>query len=256
MIIVKLLLFASVSLALQLVDEFSRCVVNVANHLPIAHDGTISVHHWDSVKTRNHWNDHVRWQDLSLTSESVVIDVGGHRTGLDSQVFHDRFKCRIHVYEPVPTYCAELATVMSSRSTVTVHCAGIGNENRTFFISESDLHEQSTFLATDHGGHGQIPIKIIDAADAFGSYTRDSNAIDVLNVNCEGCEWELFPRLIALPAVMRQIRRLQFSFHNYGPSGQFGERFALYCHIRVGLLKTHIPVRVMPWGWEVWSLRS
>jgi FkbM family methyltransferase len=232
---------------------YSLCVVDVANHLPIAQDGSISVHHWDSIKTRSYWNDYVRWQNLSLTKDSVVVDVGGHRTGLDTQMFHNKFACRIHVFEPVPAFCAELASALQGRPTINVNCVGIGRQNRTFFIDETQIKEQSTFLA---GGNGHIPITIVDAAHVFSALTQDFPLIDVVNANCEGCEWELFPRLITFPEIMKRVRRFQFSFHNYGASDKFGERFALYCRIRVGLTRTHNPMRVMPFGWEVWTLKE
>jgi len=136
----------------------------------------------------------------------------------------------------------------------TLHGYGLGRATRDVSIRTDQLAGQSTFVMEGGAGGGgsSVTLKIVDVVEELSTVmlARGVSQLDILHVNCEGCEWELFLRL-AETASFGKIAVIQVSFHNYGVDG-IGALVPKYCVIRDALLKTHTPVAVLPFGWERW----
>ena len=76
--------------------------------------------------------------------------------------------------------------------------------------------------------------------------------IDLLHVNCEGCEWEMFDNLIETK-VLETVRSVQFSSH-YFP--QVPNLLGRYCRVKEYLKQTHSMVYGQSFGWERWDMRQ
>lgn len=101
-----------------------------------------------------------------------------------------------------------------------------------------------------------VHMKIVDAGTEVKAYIGQQvpwGKIDLLHVNCEGCEYELLLRLVETD-MLRHISVLQVSFHNYGAKG-IGDLLPKYCLIRESLVKSHNNHSVLPFGWERWVLK-
>ena len=81
---------------------------------------------------------------------------------------------------------------------MTVHKYGLGDTTRTILLSEADLKGQGTFGMKDNEADEgkKIPLEIIDATTAFNNVTGGSGDLDLLHVNCEGCEYEMLENII------------------------------------------------------------
>ena len=109
----------------------------------------------------------------------------------------------MHIYEPVPDFYKNLEKVWSDHSAsnqwrVSVHNFGLGEENRTVLLSEADLRGQGTFgMKNTEEDEGQkIPLDIIEASVVVRNVTEGVEALDLLHVNCEGCEYEMLENII------------------------------------------------------------
>ena len=162
----------------------------------------------------------------------------------------------VHIYEPVPAFFTELQRNWAGTS-ATLHNVGLGSSARDAFINEKDLQGQATFVmgAPQTGAAGSSRMRILDGATELASFLHaGSPQIDILHLNCEGCEWDLLKRL-ASESLLHKIAVIQISFHNYGEHG-IGKLLFEYCLIREALLVTHSPSVAVPFAWERWVRRN
>ena len=78
---------------------------------------------------------------------------------------------------------------------------------------------------------------------------KGSDTIDLLHVNREGCEWEMFDNLIETK-VLESVKSVQFSAHYFS---QVPNLFYRYCKLKEALSKTHKMVYGQSFGWERWD---
>ena len=81
--------------------------------------------------------------------------------------------------------------------------------------------------------------------------TNYKDTVDLLHVNCEGCEWEMFENIIE-HNLQTHIRIIKIGAHYFDQVGDIAER---YCKIRETLNRTHYMVYGKPWAWERWDRR-
>ena len=263
-----------------LTPEFRLCMIDVGRYLPISPSGQLVAHHYDASTGK--WNEAQRFDSFDsygLPPSPLILDVGGNTNASDSARFRAIFpSSTIHIYEPVPAYSSQLEENWRGVQGVHVHKYGLGGSSRDIAFDDGALRGQSTFIMdadkTAAAGAGAAAAAIADAAAAAGAaetgalapgYMRivdgaaemtalaplPSSLIDILHINCEGCEWELLSRLADVAGSFERINVLQVSFHNYGNDG-IGALLPQYCTIREALRRTHEPVSLVPFGWERW----
>jgi len=210
----------------------------------------ITVHHW--LAETGLWNEDSRFLNLPLDKDSMVVYVGANNKGADGKTLLDMFNCTIHMYEPVPVFFAELSTLWDKYKEelgydATLYNYGLGKNNRTVNLAAEDLDGQGTFGMEGNTEKEEIPLEIREGSSAL----RDvGDTIDLLHVNCEGCEWEMFDNLIET-GLLSTIRLIQFSSHFFP---QVPDLVRRYCRIKTELAKTHTMVYGQSFGWERWDL--
>ena len=122
------------------------------------------------------------------------------------------FPSTMHIYEPVPDFYKNLKKVWSDHRAsnqwaVNVHNFGLGDGNRTVLLSQADLQGQGTFaMENSEQDEGQmIPLDIIEASEVVRNVTAGAEGLDLLHVNCEGCEYEMLENIIRAD-LHKQIR--------------------------------------------------
>ena len=130
---------------------------------------------------------------------------------------------------------------------VKVHKYGLGDTTRTILLSEADLKGQGTFGMKDNEADEgkKIPLEIIDASTAFNNVTGGSGDLDLLHVNCEGCEYEMLENIIK-SGLHWKIKIIQFGTHFFPEVPRLTER---YCAIRSELSKSHQMVYGAAFAW-------
>lgn len=237
----------------------AQCIVAALAALPVS-GGVIHAHHADYRSAA--WNEELRLAPLGIgdgEAPCVFLDVGGHARAVDTQLFlraHPR--CTFHVFEPIPQYVASLRRTFAGRPNVRVHGFGLGSSGRVLHLSRSALRGQATYVMSGGsdtaGGNDTIRAPVEDSAVLLRTI-GDARATAVLHVNCEGCEWELFPRLAELGA-LRHFAVVQYSLHLYG-SASVRDRLATLCGWEQELRATHArDRRSVHFGWERWTRRS
>jgi len=238
--------------------------------------------------------------DPPLRPNGTALYVGAHRMGEDGVVFHRRHGLRIHLFEPSPTFFRSLREALAGIPELTLHNFGLGSRTRwaSLFLSGTasrTLDREPTALL---GGHVELPAEAASAApppqpaqsgeqeervliraaseavlEVLGAARRGEPglvgvppSIELLHVNCEGCEYDVVEGL-RNSGLLARVEQVQIATHlldHTGPTATFQEAVELalqvsvhrYCEMHRLLSETHVRVFGLPWVWERWSRRA
>jgi FkbM family methyltransferase len=188
----------------------------------------------------------------------VIIDIGSY-IGADLVSFLRKApqNVTVHTFEPVAAYRTKLARrvhtlVHSGRGRLHVHPIGLGRSNHTAcFASKraAATDEVSADQADSSNAAGSTCGAIRDAAATLQSFAR----VDIMQINCEGCEYDVLERLLEQPAVLQVVRSLEVQFHlDWGVQ----KNTSRYCRIESGLRSQGFRLDYRhPFLWERWARR-
>eukprot|EP00979_Chaetoceros_neogracilis_P016062 scaffold6907_cov124-Chaetoceros_neogracile.AAC.1 len=267
--------------------QFLSCLQNVLwKELPIANGkdkGTtkdvVFAHHGDAGHWQI-WNHHIDKVFKGLTTmdainrnaataeeggENVngsnkvkkcsIWEVGANTAADDSRTLMKLYgNCEYHAFEPVPNFNEQLLEVWKDEKRMKIHQYGIGATEAKFYVTAEDLQGQGTFLMDASGGDTskakiEIEIKTFDTA-----LSQSSGIPDMVQMNCEGCEWTVLPEAIQ-HGWLKKVPVIQVGWHSYGKIG-LGARSWQTCEIRQMLEETHTMDYGLAFGWERWLLKT
>jgi len=251
--------------AIAFSSEGGGCPNNceVCEKLPVR-EGKVYRHHWDAHTGL--WNEEKRFQNINfLDSSSFVVYVGGNTNGADGKKILESFNSSIAIFEPVPSFFAELNKVWRTYITTqgfraALYNVGLGKDDR---VVEASIEGQSTFGMERTAGSGEKKktkvekLQIVEAASALRSLLNVrrlrglTSEISLLHINCEGCEWEMLENLLKETDLIKKVKCLQVGAH-YFPEWVVNQN-ERYCKIRDHLSLTHRLVWGEPYAWERWD---
>ncbi len=176
--------------------------------------------------------------DYELDPDSIVFDLGGHRGDWAAGIF-ERYRCLIHIFEPVEEYADGIAARFDGNRKIFVHQFGLaGSTRRTALAVAGDA--SSIYKK----GEDQRRILLIKASD----YLRLNRfgRIALMKINIEGGEYNLLEHLIATDRI-GAIDDIQVQFHD----------FVYHCQsrrkkIQAALQATHELTYEYDFVWENW----
>ncbi|HWU61101.1 MAG TPA: FkbM family methyltransferase [Ensifer sp.] len=180
--------------------------------------------------------------DYPLLQESVVIDLGGFNGQWTSDLY-SRFRCKIHVFEPVKRFYDSISLRFKNNDDITVYGFGLGGSDR---IDKIRLDSTSSSII-NASGEGTEDVRIVDALRWFTE--ASIGPLDLVKINIEGAEYELLEHLLD-GGFMTNVKNLQVQFHDVVPNAE--ERMQ---KIRRRLEKTHATTYCYDFVWENWQLR-
>lgn len=181
--------------------------------------------------------------DYALTPDSVVFDLGGYKGDFAFEI-HQRYSCRVFVFEPVKRY--HLACLERFKGNDKIVCLnyGLADADGSFRISDED--DGSSITKTDARSQSEeVFVKRFDEQMKLLQVAH----IDLLKINVEGAEFLILPHVIA-QGLMPKIEHLQVQFHSFYPGAK-----VLRDEIRRRLAETHEEKWNYTFVWESWSRR-
>jgi len=201
---------------------------------------------------RIHRREHRRWLDdkgeslrrdfPTLGPQSTVFDIGGYAGGWTDAI-HSRYGCTIHVFEPHPTFAAELMEKYSGYANIHVHAFALGSE--CGILRLSDAGDASSALS---GVSGSLIGEVVAVSKFMADFQPRS--IDLAKINIEGGEYDLLPALVRADQLGR-FALLQIQFHMFN-KGHIIEREAIHDQ----LSKSHHCDWSYDFVWEQWSRKD
>jgi FkbM family methyltransferase len=182
--------------------------------------------------------------DADLRADSVVLDVGAY-DGAWAQGVVDRSGARVYAFEPDPTSLRKLHARFPAGGRVAVLDYGLAGCDRRVDLG---LAGPGSSVYEPDGMFGTARVELRDVVGVLDGLGLDT--VDLLKVNIEGGEYELFDRLIAAGRLDR-MRHVSVQFHEWHPKAH-ARRAAIRRALRVG----HEEVWCYPWIWELWRVRE
>ncbi len=176
--------------------------------------------------------------DYDLNSDSLVIDLGGYKGQWASDIYA-RYNCRILVFEPVKLFASKIEERFRKNPKVEVFCLALGKNRRQEIIT---LNDNGSSVYGD--ASVKETIRFEDVEEFFNLHNIKS--IDLMKINIEGGEYELFPRLLE-KGLVKRIKHIQIQFHHIAEDSE--ARMGKIC---TELSKTHSPTYQYKFVWENW----
>lgn len=178
-----------------------------------------------------------------LDSESLVVDVGGY-TGDWAMRIYALYSCYLDIYEAHPVLAAKTAANFGDNKKVRVMRYGLGNTDCTIKLYGDGMN--ASYFANSTGTIHEVEIK--KASNVFNELYGNRH-IDLLKVNVEGAEYDIFPDLLA-NFDMAKVGNVLIQFHR-NVAGHEQKR-AEICAV---LEKTHKRDWNYDYIFESWSRR-
>lgn len=185
--------------------------------------------------------DHTLRLDYPLNEQSTVWDVGGYKGDFAAQI-HERYGCRVFVFEPVPAFHASCVARFAGNEKIRCLKFGLSGQDGWFDISQKE--DASSFLRNVTGATVQR-VQLRSVAAMFDELAV--GCVDLLKINIEGGEYEVLPALVEAGLIDR-VRFIQVQFHDF-ITGAREKR----CLIRAALRNTHVEMWNYPFVWESWA---
>jgi FkbM family methyltransferase len=183
---------------------------------------------------------------FELDERGVVLDIGAF-DGEWSHQIATRYGATIHAFEPNPAASTKLRDRLGGLPNVVAHHYGLGGRDQQAVLTLAG--PGSSIYGVDAGDAelDTVTVTIRDVALVLAELGVDR--IDLLKVNIEGGEYDLFDRLIGCGRLPR-VRLVLVQFHEWHPHAYRRRRA-----IRKVLRRSHDEVWNYPFVWELWRRR-
>lgn len=185
--------------------------------------------------------------DYDLDQDAVVFDLGGYEGQWASDIYA-RYRCTVHVFEPVREYAQRIGARFERNPEIVPHPFGLASDTSACPLYRNG--KGSTVFAAERGW--RLPesqreqIELVRAEDFF--VANGIARVELMKINIEGGEFDLLPHLIQTGRV-RAIRNLQIQFHEFVPGA-----LRRVEEIQRELERTHRLTYQEPFVWENWEL--
>ncbi|KAK3083487.1 hypothetical protein FSP39_023846 [Pinctada imbricata] len=191
-----------------------------------------------------------------LLPSSKVIELGGNR-GVFAKNMLRKYKLQSYiVLEPMKRFYQNLSIELPKYTgKLQVLNFGLGKTNKMIEIRDMD-DGTSAFLNSSDPRYTERPmsfIRIVNAIEFFLSLGIGCSEVDLLSMNCEGCEIEVLEMLIETNMI-KYFKNIQFQLHTNLKHLKDVKR--RYCQIRERLPRTHKVLYSYPFIWEGWQRKD
>jgi FkbM family methyltransferase len=150
-----------------------------------------------------------QFDDLGLTQDSIVIDIGAH-VGIVSMTLAGKYGCTVDAYEPAPDNYRRLVCNIRKNGLmgfVIPHHSAVTGDGRPVTVGgpQGDNSGGMSIYPTIYPTCQFVPVPSVTLRDVIGGRT-----IDLLKIDCEGAEHEIFQDLTPLA----RVKAIRGEFHN------------------------------------------
>ncbi|XP_055995386.1 uncharacterized protein LOC125647122 [Ostrea edulis] len=186
---------------------------------------------------------------LKETPDVVVVEIGGYTGQLLKKLVPITGAKAYAVVEPVPSFFDKLnmhIDMLNLYSVVKTYNFGLG---KTY--EEMSVKIQGVGTSIFHillSGKTET-IKIVNVVDFFIQIGVGCNTVDLLTINCEGCEFDVLETLLST-TLIEKFDHIQFQPHH--TVSVPGNYICRHCRLRQLLARTHTIEYEYPHIWEAW----
>ncbi|XP_048729730.2 uncharacterized protein LOC125647080 [Ostrea edulis] len=180
-----------------------------------------------------------------LNDKKLMIEVGGN-WGWDAGNFTQLYNMNYIILEPLKRYTDILGKKFKGNEKVCVYNIGLGSKTERVMVNLEGNNACATTKFSKK--NGTIPIYIVNVIDFLTDLGVGVYELDLLTMNCEGCEYEVLETLVR-SNVIEKIRNIQWATHT---KISIDDPWRRYCRIQELLKRTHRPTYQYKFNWENW----
>jgi FkbM family methyltransferase len=179
--------------------------------------------------------------DVDLPPGAVVVDAGAWLGEWSERIAERAGDATIHAFEPSLAAVDQARQRLAHVPGLQVHPYGLGRRDETALLD--DAGPGSSIV---HSGEAiGTEVEVRDVVAVFDELGLDH--IDLLKVNIEGAEFDVFDRL-AEAGWLERIDVISVQFHEWVPEAHRRRR-----RVRRAFSRTHTETWGYPWIWELWE---
>jgi FkbM family methyltransferase len=182
--------------------------------------------------------------DYPLTKESIVFDLGGYHGDFASAI-HDRYGCKVYIFEPVPEFHQKCVTRFLGNKKIVCLNFGLSSSDNWLDIG---IAENASSFSSPHAKGAMQRVQVRSIVDCI--YDQGIDRIDLMKINIEGGEFDVLPAIIESGDI-RKVQYLQVQFHNFVDNA--AKQRAV---IRSQFENTHTEMWSYDFVWESWKLKD
>ncbi|XP_055999487.1 uncharacterized protein LOC125654835 [Ostrea edulis] len=188
-----------------------------------------------------------------LNDKSTVFDIGGNK-GEDAEAMIKRFHPGNYIIlEPIKTLYSNLVNMFKSNNKVTVYNFGLARKYDKFYVNVVGHGGDATSVFAGNDNGGNCLLRVVNTTDFLLQVGVPCYEVDLITVNCEGCEFEIMEELVG-NGMIGQFRNVQFATH---PTlAHLKKPVERYCEIQEKLKRTHKVTYQYKWCWESWRRKD
>lgn len=189
---------------------------------------------------------------LVASAATLVVDVGSFE-GVDLMAFMQRAgplakNVTVHTFEPVKATRLRLQHNVGNYSQIHIHPYALGDSTRAMC---TDGTGDAATMRPIHMRGTCMPQRRVHMVDTWHVINSFGHSVDLLQLNCEGCELAVLHHMLKRAAVTRVVKSIEVQFHRSAVTE------ASYCTLdaRLRALGYTLEYR-FPYVWERWTLSS
>ncbi|XP_048739665.2 uncharacterized protein LOC125653992 isoform X2 [Ostrea edulis] len=190
---------------------------------------------------------------LKRKSDVAIVELGGYTGKLLKNLIPTTGAKYYVVIEPVPSFYSTLSKnilMLRLNSSVTAYNFGLGKQYKELAVG---VRGDATALFKKSLGKETELIRIVSIVDFFIQLGLGCRSLDLLTINCEGCEFDILETLISTNLI-EKFEYIQFQPHHAVPN--LGNYTCRYCRLRQLLARTHVVAYDYPQVWEAWKSKK
>lgn len=181
-----------------------------------------------------------------LNSNSLIIDLGGK----SAEDLIRRYKPRLTVIlEPVPYFYQQLVKKFTGIPNVVIFNFGLASKNDVYRANMDNHPDMST------DGDRNVIVKVVNARDFFIEMGVGFFDVDLLNMDCGGCEYDVLDVILS-STLVKHFKNIEFQPH---PKKSIYDSVRRYCQYEELLKDTHQNIfnhKFIKEGWSRLDLQS
>lgn len=195
---------------------------------------------------------------LKGKSDVVIIEIGGYTGQLLRRLIPVTDAKHYVVIEPVPSFYNTLnknIKTFNFNTSIRTYNFGLSRSQKEMDIgivgdatnlSRKKVIQKRRAKTTEK-------VRLVSVLDFFIQLGVGCYKIDLLTINCEGCEIDVLETLLSTNLI-ENFDYIQFQPHYFAP--HVGNFLCRYCRLRQLLARTHEVVYNFPQVWEAWKRKQ
>ncbi|XP_060567060.1 uncharacterized protein LOC132725888 [Ruditapes philippinarum] len=171
--------------------------------------------------------------------------------GSDASLFTAVYNPRHLIVEPIPYYATLLQEKFKDNPRVTVLNFGLGLKTETIAI---ELKGEGSNIYSNDFGQKKINVSVINSTEFFQNLGVGIYSVDLLSMDCEGCELDVLENLLET-GMVKYFKNIQLEIHTLAYFIIDREDYLRrYCTLQEHMRRTHRLTYQYKHMWENWRL--